>query len=320
MPLDWQRLKQTLAAALEISSPAARADFVQRACGDDISLRAELDCLLKLNGMAGDFLEKPAFPLGLRDVVSEARLGEEESVPNGLLYWSGGTPHGGDCNAALIKEISQLCQRYWTSVYVYLRATGHESCRARDLTQRFWDHLVSAPLTQSADQQHGFRSFLLKALTKFLLDDGAPSRSESGNAERLDLSLDQTSLEDRYFTSKPSRANAELLYTQRWALAALDHALERLQLEESGAGRALEFAQLEAFLTRGINEADSHTLEADLKMTRESAETAVRGLRGRFKKALRAEIAATVTGSAQVDEELQCLLAALRQKCEGRSA
>src|SRR5262249_49801749 len=47
-------------AALEIESPVERAAFLARSCGDDVSLRKEVEQLLESHQVAGDFLEKPA--------------------------------------------------------------------------------------------------------------------------------------------------------------------------------------------------------------------------------------------------------------------
>jgi serine/threonine protein kinase/Leucine-rich repeat (LRR) protein len=47
-------------AALEIESPAKRAAFLAQACGDNVSLRKEVEQLLRSHQQAGSFLEQPA--------------------------------------------------------------------------------------------------------------------------------------------------------------------------------------------------------------------------------------------------------------------
>jgi WD40 repeat protein len=49
-----------LAAALEISDAAARRTYLDRACGGDAALRAELESLLAASSAAGEFLLRPA--------------------------------------------------------------------------------------------------------------------------------------------------------------------------------------------------------------------------------------------------------------------
>src|SRR5262245_62155560 len=50
--------------ALEISDPAGRAAFLDRACGADAALRARLERLLAQHDAAGSFLERPAAGAG----------------------------------------------------------------------------------------------------------------------------------------------------------------------------------------------------------------------------------------------------------------
>jgi eukaryotic-like serine/threonine-protein kinase len=47
------------AQAQEIESDAERAAFLDRACGDDLALRAEVETLLRADAGAGDLLDLP---------------------------------------------------------------------------------------------------------------------------------------------------------------------------------------------------------------------------------------------------------------------
>ena len=51
------------AQALDISSPAERAAFLDRACGQNPALRAEVEALLGAHGRAGGLLDLPDKPL-----------------------------------------------------------------------------------------------------------------------------------------------------------------------------------------------------------------------------------------------------------------
>src|SRR5688572_20305139 len=55
---SWNRVKQILEAALD-RPPVERAEFVVRTCGDDPSLRGEVESLLAAIGQAGTFIEPP---------------------------------------------------------------------------------------------------------------------------------------------------------------------------------------------------------------------------------------------------------------------
>src|SRR3954454_8182736 len=45
--------------ALKIASPAERAAYLERACGDDRALRGEVEGLLRANLQSGDLLDLP---------------------------------------------------------------------------------------------------------------------------------------------------------------------------------------------------------------------------------------------------------------------
>ena len=53
-------LESLFLAALEIESPDEQAAFLQRSCGENASLRQEVQRLLASNRAAGSFLKKPA--------------------------------------------------------------------------------------------------------------------------------------------------------------------------------------------------------------------------------------------------------------------
>lgn len=57
-PAQWQRLKGLLADGLALDA-AQRADFVERACGDDAALRAELQSLLAAGATRDSPLDRP---------------------------------------------------------------------------------------------------------------------------------------------------------------------------------------------------------------------------------------------------------------------
>jgi WD40 repeat protein/serine/threonine protein kinase len=59
MALDPQGLKELFLAAVELSAPAERAAFVDRACGAEEELRRRLEALLRAHDDPGSYLEEP---------------------------------------------------------------------------------------------------------------------------------------------------------------------------------------------------------------------------------------------------------------------
>ena len=59
MPFSVTEVDAIFAAAIELSSPDERAEYVQRVCGESAELRQRVDELLAAHFAAGDFLERP---------------------------------------------------------------------------------------------------------------------------------------------------------------------------------------------------------------------------------------------------------------------
>ena len=89
--------------------------------------------------------------------------------------------------------IGSLLKDYWKPVYCYLRRHGYQNEDAKDLTQAFFHEIVLGnELVQQADRQKGrFRSFLLTALRRFLINiknkETARKRVPKGKLIALDL-------------------------------------------------------------------------------------------------------------------------------------
>src|SRR5271168_3150795 len=58
MPENWEQVKELFTLALE-RDPTERSDFLRQACGENDSLRAEIESLLSSFDGAGTFLEDP---------------------------------------------------------------------------------------------------------------------------------------------------------------------------------------------------------------------------------------------------------------------
>ncbi|HEU4766732.1 MAG TPA: protein kinase [Pyrinomonadaceae bacterium] len=68
----WQRIKEIFQSAQE-KQPAERKDFLDEICGNDASLREEVEALLKADASNDDdhFLDTPAFEIGARLIVGD---------------------------------------------------------------------------------------------------------------------------------------------------------------------------------------------------------------------------------------------------------
>ena len=75
-PFDLERAKQLFHEALA-KPTEERSSFLERVCGDDLTLRTQVETLLRANEEAGEFLSDPTATMGKSpdDVVSSEEVG-----------------------------------------------------------------------------------------------------------------------------------------------------------------------------------------------------------------------------------------------------
>lgn len=208
--------------------------------------------------------------------------------------------------------LEKLCQAYWYPLYAYVRRRGYSPEDAQDLTQEFFARLLEGRWVERADQQRGkFRSFLLAALNHFLADewDKARAQKRGGGIPALPLQFDTA--ETRYDREPADRTTPEQNYERRWALALLEEVLQRLANEYKQEGRAELFTALNPCLVGERTAQPYAELAAKLGVSEGAVKSAVHRLRQRYRQLLREEIAHTVSGPAEVDDELHHLFAVL---------
>jgi RNA polymerase sigma factor (sigma-70 family) len=208
--------------------------------------------------------------------------------------------------------LEQLCQTYWPPLYAYVRRAGYSREEAQDLTQEFFARLLAQNTVARADPARGrFRSFLLASFKHFLSSEWEKGRAwkRGGRAQTIPLEFDTA--ESRCAQPAASGDTPDRAYDRQWALALLDVVLGRLQREYSDAGRDDLFLGLKDTLAGGRAEIPYRDLGAQLGMSEGAVKVAAHRLRRRYRELLREEIANTVAGPEEVEEELRQLFAAL---------
>jgi RNA polymerase sigma factor (sigma-70 family) len=222
-----------------------------------------------------------------------------------LLAGESQAPHA---DAAL----ESLCRTYWNPLYAYVRHQGHSPHDAQDLTQEFFARLLERKYLKLARRERGrFRSFLLKSLKHFLINEWKRGQSQKRGGGREIFSLDDEAAERSYRQQPADQLTPESLYDKLWAMTLLERAMERLAANYAGTGKQEVFDRLKPLLlTEGSNEA-YRDAGGPLGLSEGAVKVAVHRLRQRFREEVRAEIAQTVATPSEVDGELRCLMAAM---------
>ena len=209
--------------------------------------------------------------------------------------------------------LESLCRTYWNPLYAYVRRQGHNPHDAQDLTQEFFARLLGKKYLALATRERGrFRSFLLKSLKHFLINEWARGQSQKRGGGREIFSLDDEAAERSYLLQPAADQLApEILYDKLWAMTLLERAIERLGGEYASKGRRELFDQLKPLLLAEGGGESYRKAAGVLGLSEGAVKVAVHRVRQRFREAVRAEIAQTVATPAEVDAELRCLMAAM---------
>jgi RNA polymerase sigma-70 factor (ECF subfamily) len=207
------------------------------------------------------------------------------------------------------QALSGFCEAYWPPLYSFLRHRGHPSADAQDLVQGFFAHLLEQHTLTRADQQKGrLRTFLLTSLQNFLFNEYDRVRALKRGGGRQIVSIEEHLPEAEAAMLATSHLSDASCYDLVWASNIVTRAWQRLQNEFVAEGKAESLEELRPFVAGGsITPPNQEEAAARLGVPIATLRTWLSRLRQRFRESLRAEVASTVSDSADVDGELRHL-------------
>ena len=207
------------------------------------------------------------------------------------------------------QALSGFCEAYWPPLYSFLRHRGHPSADAQDLVQGFFAHLLEQHTLTRADRQKGrLRTFLLTSLQNFLFNEYDRVRALKRGGGRQIVSIEEHLPEAEAAMLATSHLSDAGCYDLVWASNIVTRAWQRLQNEFVAEGKAESLEELRPFVAGGsITPPNQEEAAARLGVPIATLRTWLSRLRQRFRESLRAEVASTVSDSADVDGELRHL-------------
>jgi len=211
------------------------------------------------------------------------------------------------------EALATLCQAYWYPLYAFLRRQGTSAEDAQDLVQAFFVELLEKQRLAAADPERGkFRSFLLVSLRHFQANQWRREAAQKRGGGVPAVSLDLEVGERRFALEPAHEITAERIFQRQWAMTLLEQTLAALRAEFAAARKAEQFERLIPYLggDRGV---PYNELAAELGTTEGALKVAVHRFRGRWREVLREQIAQTVAGPEEVEEELRELFDAVAE-------
>jgi RNA polymerase sigma-70 factor (ECF subfamily) len=207
------------------------------------------------------------------------------------------------------QALEDLCRRYWSPLYHFIRVRGFGETEAEDLTQEFILHLIEHSTLQRVDRLRGrFRSFLCGALVRFLADERDRRQAQKRGSGAVHISLDNENAE------VAATSESDLFFDREWALAILENALRVVREECESRNAAKEFAVLRHFLPGSVNTPNYEAAAGQLSLSLPALKSELHRLRQRFKAVVRQEVASTVSAPHEIDQEMNHLQQVLMDK------
>jgi DNA-directed RNA polymerase specialized sigma24 family protein len=219
-------------------------------------------------------------------------------------------------SAAAEAALEELCRIYWRPLYAFACRQGYDPEEARDLTQGFFQLLLTRRDFDAARREKGrLRSYLLVSFKHFL-----------GGERRRDMTIKRghgqwlIPLEELHATDRAGLAagglidslSADRLYQRRWASTLIEHVLKRLKNEYRATGNAFLFDSLKLLLPDEPDAPSRAQIAVRLGMTDNALRQAFHRFRHRYQMLLREEIGHTVADPCEIEDELRHLIAVLR--------
>lgn len=222
----------------------------------------------------------------------------------------------GDGSTEARAALAQLCQIYWRPIFAFICRQGNAPIDAQDLTQDFFLRVLRGDLIQRADPNRGrFRSLLLKALQRFLIDAHAKRHAKKRGGDVQFVTWDDWMTEAPSHLSLPPQAfeswPAEKIYDVRWAATVVEQALARLREECEARGRRRVFDALSGSLSAERGDISYSQFARELGIEEGAVKRLISQLRLRYRELLREEVAQTVEKPEEVEDEIRYLCAAL---------
>ncbi len=210
------------------------------------------------------------------------------------------------------RALESLCETYWYPLYAYVRRRVPDVSEAQDLTQAFFAELLEKNYVGSAKPDRGrFRAFLITAFKHFLSKEWEKAKAQKRGGGRAPIPLDFESADSSIRIEPASGLTAEQLYDQQWAIALLGQVIEQLEAEFEQSGKTKLFEALKGFIIGDHAGTTYGQVAEKLNMTEAAAKKAGSRMRRRYRELLREEIAQTVEGPAEVDDEIRNLFTTL---------
>ncbi|MBL9166261.1 MAG: sigma-70 family RNA polymerase sigma factor [Verrucomicrobiales bacterium] len=206
------------------------------------------------------------------------------------------------------EALAGFCQTYWFPLYSYARRLNLSPSDAEDLTQSFFERLLSRDVLGAARAERGkLRNFLLSSFANFAREDWRRLKAQKRGGRHKILELDALTAEERFALEPRGSVTPQVEYERAWARELLRQAVDKLEAQYESNGSRSVFQALRDHLSDGSSTRCYKEIAAQLGLTEGATRFAAFKLRQRYRSILREIVAETVTSQEEVEKELTYL-------------
>ena len=207
------------------------------------------------------------------------------------------------------KALAVFSATYWPPLYTFVRRRGYSPSDAQDMVQGFFAHLLEKNTLSRADQQKGkLRTFLLGALQNYLLKQRERMGAIKRGGGKQIISFDDQLIEAEAAMHATMHLNEVSSYDAAWASSIVARAWKNVRDRFADEGKGEWFDTLRPFVAGGTaRPPDPQEVAERLGTSVDNLRVSLSRLRQRYRHALRAEVASTVSDPKDIDGELHYL-------------
>ena len=216
----------------------------------------------------------------------------------------GGSP------SAKLAALDILIRRYWKPVFVFLKYSGHDEERAKDLTQAFFADWIENDVFAKADERKGrFRSFMLSCLKRFVSNEcragNAQKRKPAAGLVSLDELMDKTEM-----SYEPAGGmTPDMIFDRAWASEVVLRVLRHLERECQETGKCVHYkiftSRIINPILQGIPEPPMADLAFEHGLTEKQGANHLLTAKRAYQRLLREEIGLYADSDAEVSSEIR---------------
>ncbi len=201
--------------------------------------------------------------------------------------------------------LAELCRRYWTPIYVYIRRRGRSPEDAAEITQDLFARLMERDRLAQLERGGGrFRGFLKVTVDRMLVNRHRDASAAKRGGPHATLSLHLPDGELRH-EQVDEGASPEEAFELSWALVIRDRAMQRLEAHYDTDAKRERWKHLGHLALRDPEPGEYETLAARMNVRESAVRVAVTRMRKKLMDFAREEAADTVSEAAQVEGELR---------------